>query len=86
MNSVEVKLDPRLLDQVQLLGRPLEEAVPELIVLELYRRGQLSSGKAAELLGMGRVEFIRYASRLGLPFFDLTEAEWKSEMDGLADL
>ena len=86
MDSVELKLDPRLLDQVQLLGRPLEESVPELIVLELYRRGQLSSGKAAEFLDMGRVEFIRYASRLGLPFFDLTESEWKTEVEGLADL
>lgn len=71
---------------MQLLGRPLEEALPELIVLELYRRGQLSSGKAAELLDMGRIEFIRYASRLGLSFFDLTEAEWEKEVEGLADL
>ena len=86
MTVIELKLDARLLDQVQLLGRPLEETVPELIVLELYRRGQLSSGKAAELLNMGRFEFIRYASRLGLPFFDLTESEWKAEVEGLGDL
>lgn len=79
--SVEFKLDARLADQVQLLGRPLEETVPELIVLELFRRGHLSSGKAAELLGMERLEFIRLASRMGLPYFDMTEAEWNAEVE-----
>ncbi len=60
--------------------------MPELIVLELYRRGHLSSGKAAELLGMERIGFIRYASRLGLPYFDMTESEWEAEVKGLSDL
>jgi len=86
MSAADVSLDSRLLEQVQLLGRPVEEVVPELIVLELYRRGQLSSGKAAELLGMERLEFIRYASRLGLSFFDLTASEWEREVEGLSNL
>ncbi len=86
MDAVQLKLDARLADYVQQLGQPLEEAVPELIVLELYRRGHLSSGKAAELLGMERIGFIRYASRLGLPYFDMTESEWEAEVKGLSDL
>ena len=49
------------------------------MVLELYRRGLLSSGKAAELSNMERFEFVRYASRLGIAFFDMTEDEWKAE-------
>jgi hypothetical protein len=28
---------------------------------------------------MSRFEFVRYASRLGIPFFDLTDDEWKAE-------
>ncbi len=85
MSAVDLKLDARLASHVQKLGRPLEDAVPELIVLELYRRGQLSSGKAAELLGMERITFIQYASRLGLPYFDMTESEWDAEVEGLTD-
>ncbi len=42
MDAVQLKLDARLADYVQQLGQPLEKAVPELIVLELYRRGHLS--------------------------------------------
>ena len=50
-----------------------------MIVLELYRRGAISSGKAAELLSMKRIDFIKHASRLGIPYIDMTEDEWAAE-------
>ena len=62
-----------------LSDRPLREVTEELLVLELYRRHQLSSGKAAELLGTSRWEFIHYASRRGIPFFDLAQDEIDEE-------
>ena len=60
-------------------NQPVEVAAREMIVLELYRRGAVSGGKAAELLGMSRWEFIRHASRLGIAYFAMTEAEWEGE-------
>jgi len=45
----------------------------------LYRRGTISSGKAAELLSMSRWEFIHHASRLGIPYFAMTGDEWEAE-------
>ena len=63
-----------------LSDRALDSFVKELAVLELYRRHLVSSGKAAELLGMERFEFIRYASRLGIAFFDLAPEEMAAEM------
>jgi hypothetical protein len=51
------------------------------MVLELYRRGTLSSGTAAELLGMSRSGFISHASHLGIALFDMTEDEWARERD-----
>jgi predicted HTH domain antitoxin len=42
---------------------------------ELYRLGKFSSGKAAEYLDMERFEFIKYASRLGIPFIDMDMEE-----------
>jgi predicted HTH domain antitoxin len=50
-----------------------------MIVLELYRRGVVSSGKAAELLGVSRADFIQRASHLGIPFFGATADEWTAE-------
>ena len=57
--------------------------VKELTILELYREGEISGGKAAELLGMDRFEFIRYASRLGIPFFDITNEELDSDIKNI---
>ncbi len=57
-----------------------DEAIKEVAVLELYRRREISSGKAAELLGMERFEFVRYAGRLGIPFFDMDETELADEV------
>lgn len=54
-----------------------------MIVLELYRRATIPSGKAAELLGMDRIDFIKHASRLGIPCIEMTEDEWVAEMAAL---
>jgi predicted HTH domain antitoxin len=39
----------------------------------------ISSGRAAELLGMQRMDFTHYASRLGISDTDMTKDEWEAE-------
>jgi predicted HTH domain antitoxin len=82
MGSVKIELDDDLVEVLRRQGehQPLERAAREMIVLELYRRAAISGGRAAELLGMDRFDFIRYASDLGIPFFDMTEEEWEAEL------
>lgn len=79
MSVIQLELKDELAAVLQGLNRPLTQTVVELVVLELYRRGAVSSGKAAELVGMSRWEFIRHASRLGIPYFEMTEEEWEAE-------
>lgn len=70
-------------DVVHLLGNSPEEMkrrALEMIVLELYRRRELSSGRAAELLGLDRFAFIRWSGALGIPFLDMTPEEWQQEL------
>jgi predicted HTH domain antitoxin len=62
------------------LGQPIEQAAREMIVLELYRRGVISSGRAAALLSKTRLDFIQRASELGIPYFRFTEDEWQAEV------
>ena len=62
------------------------EQIRELVVLELYRRRVISSGKAAELLRRERDEFIHYASRLGIPYIDLDEVELTRELESARTL
>lgn len=79
--TINVPLDRDLIGFLEAFNRPVKEAARELIVLELYRQGRISSGKAAELLGMPRVAFIKHASELGIPFFDMTDEEWQAELE-----
>ena len=79
MNTVKIDLEEDIVSLLHQLNQPVQSAARELMVLELYRRGTISSGKAAELLGMTRWEFIAHASHLGIPYFAMTEDEWKAE-------
>ena len=79
MSDVKIDIDEALAALLHQTNQPVQEAAREMIVLELYRRGSVSSGKAAELLGMPRVQFIAYASRLGIAFFDMADTEWAAE-------
>jgi predicted HTH domain antitoxin len=81
MESVPVQLDQDLVDLLEELQRPARESARELIVLELYRQGEVSSGRAAQLLGKEREEFIRYASQQGIPYFQLENDELQRELD-----
>ncbi len=86
MATVHLDLDEEL---VALLGNqeePPAVVARELIVMELYRRGTVSSGWAAERLGMERYDFIRHASGLGIPFFNMTEEEWQTELRTVDEL
>ena len=69
-----------------MIDRPLEDNERDSIILDLCRQGKISSGKVAELLGMPRIAFIQHASDLGIPFFDMTEEEWRAEVDQVRKL
>ena len=85
MSNTVVTLEPEWVNTLRPLdNRPLDHFVKELAVLELYRRRQISSEKAAELLKMERMEFVRFASRQGIAFYDLSDEEFADEMELLS--
>ena len=63
-----------------------EQALRELIVVELFRRRLISGGRGAELLGMDRLEFIRRAGELGIPYFDMSREELEADVDAAGKL
>lgn len=73
-------LDDELVAAMRLIEEPIDRLAQTAIVHELYRRGAISSGRAGALLGMDRLDFIRYSGRLGIPFFDSTDEEWDAEL------
>jgi predicted HTH domain antitoxin len=63
-------------------GQSREDFVREarfLLAAKLFELGRLSSGKAAELCAMERVEFLFAAGRIGVPVSELDPSELERE-------
>lgn len=73
-----VELDDELAALLE-QDKPLDQAAREALVIELFRRGKVSTGKACELLGLDRMAFVRRADELGVPVYLTTDEEWKVE-------
>jgi predicted HTH domain antitoxin len=80
MASTILDLGEELSGCLAALGQPIEQAAREMIVIEMYRRSLISSGRAAELLGMPRQDFLDRTAALGIPYFRFTEEEWQAEL------
>jgi hypothetical protein len=78
--AVTLELDDDLVAVLQGMNVSVSRAARELIVLELYRRAEISVGRAAELLNMPLLDFIRYSGTLGIPYIDMTSDEWEGEI------
>jgi hypothetical protein len=61
------------------LHRPAREAA----ILELYRIGEIGSGRAARDLGMGRVDFLDLAGRHHISTIQTTADELEAEFASL---
>jgi predicted HTH domain antitoxin len=76
-------------DIPQLLKMSDTEFAKELLFLaaaKLYELGRLSSGKAAQLAGMGRVEFLYSLARVGVPAINLSDKELDYEIAAAREL
>lgn len=80
MSTVNLNLDEDLVGILSELRQPIDKAAIELIVLELYRIGKISSGRGAAILGMSRIDFIQHASDLGIPYVRLTPEDLDLEI------
>ena len=58
----------------------------ELIALELFREGRISSGKGAELLGISKLAFVQLLSQHGIDYFTESPEELKAEVAVLGQL
>ena len=78
--TLNLNLDDELVALLRRQDASIEDAARELMVMELYRRGAVSRGKAAELLGLPLVAFLQHANELGIPYFNYTDEEFAAEL------
>jgi predicted HTH domain antitoxin len=83
MSVIHVDLPESLLLST---GQSQEEFVKDakfFVALKLFELGRISSGRAAEICGVPRVEFLLKAGRSGVPVADLDAEELRREfVDG----
>lgn len=82
MDSIEVSLSlPRdLLGALDLPQSSLSQLVKESFAIDLYRQNRISSGKAAELLGLSKLAFIQLLGQHGVPYFTQSPDELEAEL------
>jgi hypothetical protein len=80
VSQIQITLDEHITKMLGDSPEQIERSALEMIVLERYRRREISSGRAANVLGLDRFAFIRWSGSLGIRFFDMTPEEWEQEL------
>ena len=57
----------------------LKQRIEFLLPLRYFELGEISSGQAAQMAGMGRAAFLKEANRNGVPVIDMDEEEMELE-------
>jgi len=84
--TVSLQLPRDLLGALEVPQGELEARLRELIALQLFREGRISSGKGAELLGVSKLAFIKLLAQHGLPYFTESPEELVAEVKMLERL
>ena|SRR5438552_3310053 len=84
MSTITVQVQiPEALRQLGLSDKDIRREVPVLLVLQRFRQGVISSGKAAQLLGLSRRDFLDLLARERLPVYDPDVQELADELKTL---
>jgi len=70
MTTIRSDYPEELLDPTDQTPASLERLAREALLVRLYDLGKISSGKAAELLGLTRREFLEILGSYGVSEFD----------------
>lgn len=82
---LEVRVPQRLL-QLGLNANDVQDRLVEWLVLSLFTEGHISSGKAANLLNISRIEFLALLRRHSIAYVDYTAEEIDEELESIKTL
>ena len=73
MTTLHIDYPEELLEQIEQTREDLERMAHEALLIRLYDLGKISSGKAAQMLGMPRREFLDLLGAYGVSRFDAAQ-------------
>ncbi|HOX04723.1 MAG TPA: UPF0175 family protein [Candidatus Paceibacterota bacterium] len=80
MKTVELQLPDSLLLNTSESLEDLARTSQFLLAVKFFEIGKLSSGQAAQMCGMNRVDFLLELGRMGIAIADLSPAEVQEEL------
>jgi hypothetical protein len=82
MESLEVTLSlPRdLIGALDVPPASLPGLVKESFAIEMFRQNRISSGKAAEMLSMSKLDFVQLLGKHSVPYFTHEPSELEAEL------
>lgn len=78
MTNIEIRIPSTAKDYV--MHDTSEEMRNALLLYPSIANNTISHGRAAEILGMRKMELIELYSRLGIPYIDMTDEEFDEEI------
>lgn len=79
--QLQIDYPETLPDALQKSRRQFEEEAKWAMAVKLFEMKRISSGMAAELVGVDRVSFLLKLTDYGVPMIDLAEEELLSDLE-----
>ena len=86
MNTMTIECAPELAVALGRRDADLEKEILLSSALKLFDLGRISSGLAARLAGVSRVEFLLLCGQYGVSIFQQTETELKSDLNAVLEV
>lgn len=84
MKVIEIEVPDEI---INLIGeKEARKEAKEAFVLDLIRRGKISKGKAAELMGMSLWDMPELLAKYRIPWFDYSKEDIQKDLDALKKL
>lgn len=83
MTKVEINIPEEIIPYTLVEDKKSQDLRNAMLVFPYIKNGVISYGKAAEMLGLFKIDLINLYGELGLAYFDETEEEFKEDIDVL---
>ncbi len=78
MTNIEIKVPETIRQYV--LDETTEEVRNAVLIYPSIANDTISHGKAAELLGLSKMELIQIYGEMGIPYLDMSDTEFEEEV------
>lgn len=84
--NLELELPEEILSRLGKDPQEISRGVLQVLILDLVRRGEITSSRGAELLGMGWQEFLELMAQYEVPLMNYDNSEVAGELSTLRRL